>query len=71
MLDRKFSYILNLKTNQVVRENPMSWLNFLLMTLFNATVCILLPKVVTLDWSQVWSKVFAVKRPETTHTPEV
>ncbi len=31
----------------------MNWLDFSLMTLFNTAVCLLLPRVVTLDWSKL------------------
>ena len=33
---------------------------FFLMTLFNAAVCILLPRIVTLNWSQIINK-FAIQ----------
>ncbi|QIZ69163.1 hypothetical protein [Oxynema aestuarii] len=29
-----------------------NWLDFTLLTLFNATICILLPRLLTLDWSK-------------------
>lgn len=32
----------------------MDWLTFLLMTAFNATVCLLLPRAVTLDWKRLY-----------------
>ncbi|ERN42105.1 hypothetical protein KR51_00011930 [Rubidibacter lacunae KORDI 51-2] len=31
----------------------MSWPEFLLMTLFNAAACILLPRVITIDWARL------------------
>ncbi len=34
----------------------MNWSNFALMTLFNTAVCILLPRIVTLDWSNLARK---------------
>lgn len=33
----------------------MSWLEFMLITLFNATVCLLLPPVVALNWGKLTS----------------
>lgn len=38
--------------------------NLVLMTLFNAAVCILLPRLLTLDWAQFIQKAF--KQIETT-----
>ena len=35
----------------------MSGAGFFLMTLFNAAVCILLPRIVTLNWSQIINKL--------------
>lgn len=32
----------------------MDWPTFLLMTAFNATVCLLLPRAVTLDWKRFY-----------------
>lgn len=36
----------------------MSFSDFALMTLFNTTVCILLPRIITLNWSDAASKAF-------------
>ena len=36
----------------------MSFSDFALMTLFNTAVCILLPRIITLNWSDVASKAF-------------
>ena len=36
----------------------MSFPDFALMTLFNTTVCILLPRIITLNWSDAASKAF-------------
>ncbi len=30
---------------------------FLLLTLFNATICVLLPRLLTLNWSQIFSQL--------------
>ncbi len=35
----------------------MSGAGFFFMTLFNAAVCILLPRIVTLNWSQIINKL--------------
>ncbi|MFB6277606.1 MAG: hypothetical protein ABEI32_15830 [Halothece sp.] len=35
----------------------MSWLEFALMTAFNATICILLPRLITLDWGKLAQSV--------------
>ncbi|MGL5194663.1 MAG: hypothetical protein ACRC8Y_13845 [Chroococcales cyanobacterium] len=34
-----------------------NWFEFILLTLFNAAVCVLLPRVITLNWSQIFSQV--------------
>lgn len=36
----------------------MSLSDFALMTLFNTAICILLPRIITLNWSNVASKAF-------------
>ncbi|AFY78125.1 MAG: hypothetical protein IGR93_06410 [Hydrococcus sp. C42_A2020_068] len=47
----------------------MSWLDFALITLFNATLCILLPRLVTLNWSfgQQENKQLNIKRSQIVH----
>ncbi len=34
-----------------------NWFEFILLTLFNATICVLLPRVLTLNWSQIFSQL--------------
>jgi hypothetical protein len=34
-----------------------NWFEFILLTLFNATICVLLPRVITLNWSQIFSQL--------------
>ncbi|MCT7987123.1 hypothetical protein [Laspinema olomoucense] len=34
-----------------------NWFEFILLTLFNATFCVLLPRVITLNWSQIFSQL--------------
>lgn len=34
-----------------------TWFEFILLTLFNATICVLLPRVITLNWSQIFSQL--------------
>lgn len=34
-----------------------NWFEFILLTLFNATFCVLLPRVLTLNWSQIFSQI--------------
>lgn len=38
-----------------------NWFDYTLLTLFNATVCIFLPRLLTLNWSALVSKRFAQK----------
>lgn len=51
----------------------MNWLEFLLMTLFNAAVCVSLPRLVTLNWSKAIARLTAVHRsaPFSKETPEL
>lgn len=35
----------------------MAWLEFALMTAFNATICLLLPRLITLDWGKLAQSV--------------
>lgn len=41
----------------------MFWLEFALMTAFNATICILLPRLITLDWGKLAQSVLKKERP--------
>ena len=34
-----------------------NWFEFMLLTLFNATICVLLPRLITLNWSQMFSQL--------------
>lgn len=34
-----------------------NWFEFILLTLFNAIICVLLPRVLTLNWSQIFSQI--------------
>jgi hypothetical protein len=34
-----------------------NWFEFVLLTLFNATICVLLPRVLTLNWPQIFSQL--------------
>lgn len=34
-----------------------NWFEFILLTLFNAMICVLLPRVLTLNWSQIFSQI--------------
>lgn len=45
----------------------MSWLEFALITAFNATICILLPRLITLDWGKLAQSVL---KTENSVTPQ-
>lgn len=34
-----------------------NWFEFMLLTLFNAAFCVLLPRVITLNWFQIFSNL--------------
>jgi len=43
--------------------NSMTWPEFLLMTLFNAAACILLPRLVALNWAEWLGRFAAAEDP--------
>lgn len=44
-----------------------TWLDFTLLTLFNAVICVFLPRLLTLDWQEV----FAQLKGESDTLPEI
>ncbi|OKH21326.1 hypothetical protein NIES593_16130 [Hydrococcus rivularis NIES-593] len=63
----------NFKTTAIETQEEssmeISWVDFALITLFNATLCILLPRLVTLNWSfgQQENKQLNIKRSQIVH----
>ncbi len=49
----------------------MFWIEFLLMTAFNLGVCVLLPRLITLDWGQLFQKWVKPKQSVKQQTPHL
>ncbi|WP_272126957.1 hypothetical protein [Spirulina sp. CS-785/01] len=48
----------------------MTTLQFILLTLFNATFCLLLPRLLTLKWSSLQSSVKTLSFDQENETPQ-